>query len=211
MKTTKPIATISYNSEGFLLGVLDRLISTQIISFYCFIRHEPEEDENKAHIHLYLEPASSVDTLWLQKQFLEPDKENPNHPLGVMPIGKSKWVDWYWYGLHDKAYLASKNMSRKHHYEGYEMITSDTEYLAEKVRTNPNPKAELLKVIELMMKGYKPLQIAVQMNIATRNLGYFLTGLKDLRQHLVDVTDRNGVPNHEGAFYLEGEKDDEND
>lgn len=156
-----------------------------------------------------MEPAQAVNTLWLQKQFIEPDKEHPNNPLGVLPIGNSKFVDWYWYGLHDKAYLASKNMSRKYHYEGYQMITSDTEYLAEKVRTNPNPKAELLKVIELLMQGYKPLQIAVQMNVATRNLGYFLVGLDSLKKRMVDVTDRNGSLNHEGVYRLEGDKTDD--
>lgn len=203
------MATISYNSMAFLVSKLESLVKNEIISFYALIEHKPEEDENKAHCHVYIEPAKACDTIWLRKQFNEVDPANPGKPLGVLPIGSSKFVDWYWYGLHDRAYLASKNQSRKYHYNDDQVLTSDTEYLAEKVRQNPNPKAELLKVMELIMQGYKPLQIAVQMNVKTRNLGYFLNGLESMRQHLQDVTDRDGQLGHDGVFQLQENKDDE--
>lgn len=207
MKTTKPQATISYNSVGFLLGVLDRLVSSEIITFYAVIRHEPEEDENKAHCHVYVEPAKTLDNLWLRKQFAEVDPSHPNQPLGCMPFGASKWVDWYWYGLHDKAYLASKGETRKYHYDRSEMLTSSVDYLDEKVRENPNPKAELIKLLELINKGYTPLQLAVALNVKARNLNYFLQGVSTLYQHRDDITERNGRNNHEISEF--GEVDDE--
>lgn len=200
MKTTKPLSTISYNTMAFLVSTLERLVANEILSFYVLIRHEAEEDENKAHCHVYFEPAKSVDTNWLRKCFDEPDPAHPKDPLGVLPLNKSKFVDWYWYGLHDKAYLASKNQSRKYHYQDTDMLSSDPEYLAELVRQNPNPKAELLKVMELVMQGFAPLQIAVQMNVPTRNLQYFLNGLQTMRQHMKELTDRNGEVGHEGVY-----------
>lgn len=196
MKTTKPIATITYNSVPFLLGVLNRLVKDEIITFWCFIQHQAEEDENKDHIHLYMEPNKAIDLLWLRKQFLEQDPKHPNTPLGALPVKPSKWVDWYWYGLHDRAYLASKGQSRKYHYDQSNMLNSDPDYLAELVRTNPNPKAEILKVAELMSEGYNGLQIAAMMNVPMRNLAYFVNGLNLLTGHIPDLTDRNGRIGH---------------
>lgn len=77
MKTTRPQSTISYNSMGFLLGVLDNLVEKEFITFYAVIEHQAEEDENKDHIHVYFEPAKTIDTLWLSKQFLELDLAIP--------------------------------------------------------------------------------------------------------------------------------------
>lgn len=197
MKTTKPIATITYNSVAYLYGVLKRLEKDEILTFWCFIQHEAEEDENKAHIHLYMEPNKQVDLLWLRKQFLEPDPKHPKQPLGALPIHTSKWVDWYWYGLHDRAYLASKGQTRKYHYDEACMVNNDPDYFAELVRTNPNPKAEILRVAELMSQGYNPLQIATMMNVPLRNLAYFVSGLQILAGHVPELTDRNGREGHE--------------
>lgn len=72
MKTTKPLSTISYNSFNWLMGTLDRLLENGIIRFYAVIGHKPEEDENKAHYHVYVEPAKQLDDNWLQSQFVEP-------------------------------------------------------------------------------------------------------------------------------------------
>lgn len=200
MKTTKPLSTISYNSIGFLIGVLDRLVKKDILAFYAFIRHDAEEDENKDHCHLYLEPAQQVDTIWLKKQFLEPDPAHPDIPLGILPWNKSKFGDWYWYGLHDKAYLMGKGESRKYHYEPSQVLTSDPEYLAELVRRNPNPKAELLKVAELVMQGMKPMQIALALNVPMRNLEFFIAGVEMVAHHIDDVTERGSHVPHLEAY-----------
>lgn len=196
---------------SFLVSKLKKLVEQEILSFYVLIPHQAEEDENKDHVHVFMLPAKAVDTIWLRKQFIELDPAHPQTPLGVLPIGSSKFVHWYWYGLHDRAYLASKNMSRKYHYEADDMLTSDTEYLAELVRQNPNPKAELLKVYELILQGYKPMQIAIQMNVPVRNLGYFLASVEAMKSHMRDVTDRNGELGHEGVYLTHTEELNEND
>ena len=77
------------------------------------------------------------------------------------------------------------------------MLTNDVDYLAEKVRENPNPKSEILRVMEFIEKGFTPLQIATQLNVPLRQLGQFAVGLQLINQHAVDFTDRNGALNHE--------------
>lgn len=203
MKTTKPIATISYNTTAFLKGVLTSLEKQDIISFWCFIRHEPEEDETKPHFHVYIEPAKAVETTWLRKQFIEP-VAGESLPRGVMPIGKSKFVDWYWYGLHDRAYLASKGQSRKFAYHPSEMISSMPDYFDELVRTNPNPKSEIMRVIDLIQEGYSNMQIAMKMNVAVRNLGYFISNAEALRES-IGRTVRGDGETHEDTGVFDDE------
>lgn len=60
MKTTRPIATISFNTEAYLRLKLDELIKAKKITFYAYIPHRKEEDENKDHIHLFLEPNNPL-------------------------------------------------------------------------------------------------------------------------------------------------------
>lgn len=211
MKTTKPISTVSYNSAQFLYGVLQRLVSNEIIQFFAFIEHTPEEDEKKSHFHVYLEPAKPVDTLWLRKQFIEPVKDRPNEPLASLPFQSSKWVDWYWYVLHDPAYLAAKNQSRKYTYIQDDIVTNDLDYLLEKVRVNPNPKAELVRVLDMLQAGYRPLQIAAQLNVPIRNLGYFMDSMQVLANNIRQITDRNGRVTHEGIYTLKKSEDNDDD
>ena len=108
MNTSKPIATISYNSEPFLISVLNSLYSLHIISDYMYIVHEPEEDEKKRHIHLFLKPNTKVDTIELQERFKELDPHN-SKPLGCIDFVSSKIDDWILYNQHFKPYLASKH------------------------------------------------------------------------------------------------------
>lgn len=196
MKTTKPLSTISYNSIGFLYSVLDRLVDNGILQFYAFIQHEPEEDENKAHCHVYIEPCKSVDTNWLRKQFLEPTTDG-KQPLAVMPLQSSKWVDWYWYGLHDRNYLASKGMARKFHYDASSMLTNDIDYLMEKVRTNPCPATQLQKAMQMIEAGASMFEVASSMNTQVRYLKNTLEGLSLLKEY--SKTIRNGRKAHEIA------------
>lgn len=198
MKTTRPQSTISYNSMGFLLGVLDNLVEKEFITFYAVIEHQAEEDENKDHIHVYFEPAKTLDTLWLAKQFLEVDPKHPKQPLKCMPFQASKWVDWYWYGLHDKAYLMSKQMTRKYHYESSQMITSDVDYLAEKVRQNPNPMSRIAKTMELLSQGYNPIEIAMMSNTPIQMLNYYMNGVQMIAEYMnANSTNRAGRLGHE--------------
>lgn len=131
MRTTKPISTISYNSEAYLELKLNELLKSGHLSFWVFIHHEPEDDEagRKEHCHVYLEPAKMLQTDEIKKMLQEFDPQHPEKPLGCMSFHGSKFDDWYLYGLHDKAYLASKGQTRKFHYKHEDMRTSDVDEL----------------------------------------------------------------------------------
>lgn len=135
MKTSKPFSTISYNTVDFLTVKLNDLVQRRVIAFYAFIKHY-KEDEKKDHIHLIVFPNGQYQTDQLQDYLQEPDfTDLSNKPLGIMPCESSKWADWYLYALHDTAYLASKNQTRKYHYKEEDFISSDSDYLHELART----------------------------------------------------------------------------
>ena len=139
MKTSKPVSTISYNTPRFLLGQLDGLLQSGKISFYAFIVHKGEEDDEagtqKDHIHLYVEPARNLQTDDLTRELLEIDPNKPAKPLKCLPWQNSKrWGDWYLYALHDKRYLASKSQARQFHYTDEHFFTSDIDYFTYKCR-----------------------------------------------------------------------------
>ena len=71
MNTRSPISTISYNTEKFLKMKLDELVDNKMISYYMFIFHQPEIDDLKPHIHLYIEPNKQLDTMYLTDYFKE--------------------------------------------------------------------------------------------------------------------------------------------
>ena len=129
VRTTKPISTITYNSPAFLRVKLDELVKAKKIAFWAFIQHKPEEDEKKAHIHLYVEPAKMLQTEDFKDFLKEPDKEHPDKPLTCISWQSSKFDDWYEYGIHDERYLASKGQSRQFHYERKDVVSSDEDDL----------------------------------------------------------------------------------
>ena len=79
MHTSKSISTISYNTKEFLIRKLNELIDTNFISNWFFIEHQPEEDESKKHIHLWVKPNRLLDTVDFQKFFIQlvPGEEKP--------------------------------------------------------------------------------------------------------------------------------------
>lgn len=127
MRTTKPIAAISYNSPAYLEERLNELTRAKLLSVWHFVCHLPEDDEGgkKSHVHLYIEPAKLLQTEDLLEQFKEYDPEKPDKPKGCLPFRSSKFSDWYMYGLHDTSYLASKGQSRRYHYTREEFSTSN--------------------------------------------------------------------------------------
>jgi len=132
VKTTKPISTISYNTAPYLTEKLNSLKKAKIISIWHFIKHLPEDDEGgkKDHIHLYIEPNKLLDTADLLNEFKEIDLQNIDKPLGCMAFrSSSTFGDWYLYGIHDTAYLASKGQSRRYHYVYDDVQTSDVDEL----------------------------------------------------------------------------------
>ena len=134
MRTSKPISTISYNTIPFLKGKLTELQNAGIISEWYFIHHLREDDETKDHTHVFILPSKLVQTDDLVKAFTEYDPKNPQKPLKCPRWQNSKFSDWYMYGIHDIAYLASKGQARKYHYRLEDVVAWDDDALAEAVR-----------------------------------------------------------------------------
>ena len=132
MRTSKPFSTISYNTPDFLTVKLNDLIRQGVIDFWVYVEHLPEDDETKAHKHLYCVPSRLIDTAQFVTFLQEVDANKPlEKPLGViMPVG-SKFGDWFLYAQHDVAYLMSKGQSRKFGYDLKDFKTSDTDYFNE--------------------------------------------------------------------------------
>lgn len=134
MRTSRPIATISYNTADYLNNVLDELIRKRAISFWAWVEHFPEDDETKAHKHLYVVPNGQIDTDMLRERFLQVDLANPTaKPLGTLNFRPSKFTDWYLYALHDSTYLETKGQARRYHYTVDDVQTSDRDELVEEI------------------------------------------------------------------------------
>ena len=116
MRTSKPIATISYNSESFLRAKLDELVRNHKISDYIYIYHYAEQDERKNHFHVWVKPNTLLDTMDLQQFFCELDPSNPKKPLKCIDFVTSKVDDFILYTHHLDVYLASKGEAREFAY-----------------------------------------------------------------------------------------------
>lgn len=125
MRTSKPISTISYNSQDFLKSRLQELYRNHKISDWIFIRHTAEEDEKKDHIHLWIKPNTLIDTMDLQNFLREPDPLNPSKPLGCIDFRSSDIDDWILYCQHFGPYLASKGESREFCYIKQDFVYCD--------------------------------------------------------------------------------------
>ena len=191
MRTSKSIATISYNSNEFLKSKCEDLIESGIIDFAFWIEHAPEEDELKAHKHLYIMPSSVTDTKVLQKAFEEFD-DNNDKPLGVITFMPSKFDDWFLYSIHDKAYLASKGQSRKYHYLIDDFSRTDDILFRELINKIDRSKFIGLERVknavetglsfqELVNLGAVPIQLINQYRLA---------------YEMVDTVQRNGRETH---------------
>lgn len=136
MKTTKPISTISYNTYPYLTLRLRELLKARKIAFFCLIQHKGEDDEGglKDHIHLYIEPAVSIQTVDLQDFFVEPCPGS-ELPLKCIPFRSSDFSNWYLYVLHDVQYLQTKGLTKKYHYTDSDILTSDPDNLRFLVRS----------------------------------------------------------------------------
>lgn len=117
MRTSKPISTISYNTEDYLKNVIEKWRKNGIIEYAMWIRHEPEQDEKKAHYHVFIKPAKLIQTMDLENDSMELDPYNPEKPLKMISFRVSKESDWVLYGIHDKAYLQEKGLEREKHYD----------------------------------------------------------------------------------------------
>ena len=138
MRVTRPVSSISYNTEQFLIKKLNHLLKLCYLSYWEFIPHKADVDTKKPHIHLYCVPSKTLDLKTFQDEFNEFDPLNPEHDLKCMPFRVSNsYGDWYWYGLHDKDYLKAKMMSRNCYYSDSDIRSSDIDFHEVLVSENP--------------------------------------------------------------------------
>lgn len=129
MKTSKPLSTISYNTEKFLVAKLNDLVKSKSIVCWFAVLHKPEDDEKKEHWHLYVEPHTSISTIDLDEEFIQFVKGCKKKPLKCIDWHPSKFDEWYLYALHDIDYLASKMLVKKYHYNVDDFLASDRDLL----------------------------------------------------------------------------------
>ncbi len=149
-KVSTPISTISYNSDKFLLEVLETQLKLKRISYFEYITHLPDKDDKKSHKHLYIIPNKLTDLAVFSDYFLEP--VDNNKPLKCMPFRKSKFGDWYWYALHNKEYLKTKLLERNKYYDDKDIVSSDYDFHAQLVQEVP--LIEYAKFSDIGLKDY---------------------------------------------------------
>lgn len=177
MRTSKPIATISYNSQDFLVHQLDELIKNHKICDYMFINHFAEEDEKKNHIHLWIKPNTLLDTMDLQKHFTEINPSNPTKPFKCIDFRLSQVDDWILYNQHYEPYLASKGESRKFHYTRDDFVYNDEDTFDDLYNhafkgSDWAKRNQILEALaqgqmnptQLILNGTVPLNMASQLN-----------------------------------------------
>lgn len=196
MRTTKAIATISFNSKDYLVLKLKELTKSGFISFWAFVEHLPEDDEGgtKNHIHLYIEPSKMLQSDDIRNQLKEFDPLKPDKPLGCLVFNSSKFDHWYMYSKHDKSYLASKGQSRKYQYKHEAFITSDDDDILF--------KAKSIDLISL--SPYRDMEEAIRNGFSFSQ--YFRRGGIPIQQVklwesawqllITDKVERNGYENH---------------
>ena len=170
MKTSKPISTISYNSPEFLRAKIEYWKAQGIIEYGMWIRHLPDEDDKKAHYHVFLKPAKLIQTMDLEKESLEipgwdircePNRDITDiaiqdvKPLKMIGFRNSKEDDWLLYGIHDAQYLAEKGMTRNHHYNLSDVETTCQETLQDIItHLIDNRKGRLeVRIFEMINQG----------------------------------------------------------
>ena len=164
MATQRAISTISYNTEPFLVEVLDKLVKSHVFQAYQFIKHKGE-DGDKDHIHVRVEPNKGIDKMELTDML----KEYPagqEKPLGVRPWRFSKEEDWYLYAVHDKEYMRIKYPDDPHEklpYEWQDIVVSDGYDLETAfIRAKATLKHSTSNITQRLKKGEKPEDLLLQ-------------------------------------------------
>lgn len=165
MATQRPISTISYNTESFLLEKLQSLYDAHIIQAWQYIKHKGE-DGDKDHIHLRIEPNKRIDAMDLTEIFKEYEK-GKDKPLGVRPWRNSKEEDWYMYSVHDSEYLALKygggERGEKLPYDWKEINTSPYYDLETAwVRAKASQKHSSVNIATQIKDGQSPVDLLFQ-------------------------------------------------
>lgn len=197
MKTRLPFSTISYNSRPFLVDTLDGLVRSHILSEWYAIEHKPEDDEagKKAHFHVFFVPSKSVQTDDIRQRLTEFDIEHPDKPRKCLSCRPSKFGHWYMYAIHDKAYLAANQQSRRYHYTYNDILCSDPDILHERFcEIDVVGELGAFKRIEAAIdQGLSFAEFCLHGQVPVQQVAQFRTAY-DLMLSL--RTDRNGHSGH---------------
>lgn len=210
MATQKPISTISYNSEAFLVEKLQSLYDSHIIQAWQYIKHKGE-DRDKDHIHLRIEPNKRIDPMELTEMFKEFEK-GKDKPLGVRPWRNSKEEDWFLYAVHDSDYLSLKygggDRGEKLPYVWKDINTSpDYDLETAWIRAKAAQKHSTVNIASQIQNGQNPVDLVFQgenpytvMNILRLISGTDYSRLSaeykklyDDYQSLIDALNRDGL------------------
>lgn len=177
MRTSKPISTISYNSDDFLQAKIEYWKKIGLIEFGMWIRHEPEEDEKKSHCHVYLKPAKLIQTMdleedsreldptWKPKDSYKDEKDRLEHEkkmfLKMITFRTSKEDDWLLYAIHEPSFLAEKGLTREYTYGIDEVLNTCQDTLNDIVsRLSDNRKGRLeYRLVQCINNGMNWQQI----------------------------------------------------
>ena len=217
MATQRPISTISYNSESFLIEKLQILYDAHIIQAWQYIVHKGE-DGDKDHIHLRIEPNKRIDAMDLTEKFKEFEK-GKDKPLGVRPWRNSKEEDWFLYAVHDSDYLSLKygggDRGEKLPYDWKDIKTSpDYDLETSWIRAKAAQKHSTVNIATSIQNGQKPVDLLMQgenpytlLNVMRllsgndysrlasdyKDLHIQYQNLKDKFDSLVDALNRDGL------------------
>lgn len=208
--TSRPISTISYNTEKFLKEKLESWLKSHIIQTYMYICHKGE-DGDKDHIHLRIEPNKKLDPMMLSEELLEYEK-GKEKPLGCRPWRPSKEEDWYLYVVHDKEYLKLKygggEKGEKLAYKWQDIKVPDNYDLEIAfIRAKQNLDHTASNIAKRISDGEKPINLMYEgENVHTinaicralsendyRNLSRKHKHLKDRYMKLCDCLYQNGI------------------
>lgn len=206
MRTSKPISTISYNSEEFLKHQLCELIKSHKISDYMYIWHEPENDEKKGHFHLWIKPNTLIDTMDLQEFFTELDPNNVK-PRKCIDFILGKVDDWILYCQHFGPYLASKGEMREFFYtrEDFRYYDEDTFESLYNHAFKGSDWAKRYQILQALNSGSVAPQDLIMNGTVPLNLASQLSALEYMKNHY-GTTVRGNHKNHE-----EGENESKNE
>ena len=181
--TSKPITTISYNTEAFLIDRLERLFKDQSIDDYRVIMHEGE-DGDKDHFHVWISPNRRIDTMQLQENFKEiyPDPTKTK-PLGVLPFRSGDRFHWIMYVLHDPDYLKSHHSDNdgdgKLPYTLEQIITPFPEQLQrDYIRAVQLRQTDAQKIIDGIRSGTDVIELAYTQNLRPSEIAQVLHLIK---------------------------------
>lgn len=199
MRTRRLVSTVSYNTHDFLKLTCERLRASGVIELAYWVLHQPEEDEKKVHIHVCMLPARVLDTMELEKQFLElvPGESEPRR---VLPFRVSKFADWFLYCSHNAGYLVSKGQSRRFSYTLEQFGSTCKERLIEDVKMiDMRPFKVWALVNAAVASGQSWEDLMSSGGIPPHNWLYF----KELYNSARHKTFRNGLEGHENGMAWE--------